>query len=285
MTASSERSAAESRLDQVCEQRPELRALAALIRQVLAVLFADPPRPVFASEDVVHAWSWSGTEGERALAAVPLEAHEEPLQRNWLQLGAIFQAEEPAAMGLSAATTARKVSASTLLRTLLQAGSAECLQSLQRANIPASLGFTWLRLASLPILSSIAPAWQERIRAVGWDHAFCPLCGNPPLLAEFRGLEQLRWLRCGWCAAEWSVDRIYCPSCRTRDHHHLRDVVTDGAEEGRRLNLCDACGTMIPALHTLMRLSPPALLVAEMETMDLRVIAERLERDRSSASA
>ena len=61
-----------------------------------------------------------------------------------------------------------------------------------------------------------------------WESGHCPTCGSWPLLGEFRGLDQSRFLRCGLCADSWEVPRLWCPFCDTRDHD-LLSLMNDAA--------------------------------------------------------
>src|SRR6266536_833752 len=61
---------------------------------------------------------------------------------------------------------------------------------------------------------AVLPLLQACARATGWEalpswwEGYCPVCGAWPALAEFRGLERKRWLRCGRCGSGIS------PPCR-----------------------------------------------------------------------
>jgi FdhE protein len=164
------------------------------------------------------------------------------------------------------------VQVTELLARVLSGSPDRCRDLLLDLRLDAALGFTVLRLSSLPMLAPIAQQLEIRLLRRRWDRGDCPTCGNGPLLAELRGLEQFRWLRCGWCASQWQCDRLVCPFCGNRDHGQLREVVVEGHEDACRLNICDACGESLPTVATLTRLSPPALLVAEMETLHLRLL-------------
>jgi FdhE protein len=94
-------------------------------------------------------------------------------------------------------------------------------------------------------------------------------------LAEWRGLEQFRWLRCGLCSAGWRADRMFCPFCETRDYRQLHELFAEGDEQKHRVSACDGCGGFLRGISTLAALSPPALLVAEVETLHLDVVARQ----------
>jgi FdhE protein len=123
-------------------------------------------------------------------------------------------------------------------------------------------GFTAVEAAVAPLRAGVA-----------WDRGHCPTCGRAPLLAEFRGLDQSRFLRCGLCAASWEVARQWCPACGTRDHDALGFLARDGEENRYRVATCDACQTGIKTLSTLSMLPPLMLLVADAATLHLDLAA------------
>ena len=104
--------------------------------------------------------------------------------------------------------------------------------------------------------------------------AIAPNCGGPPLLAETRGLEAKRYLRCGICAADWPFARLRCPACDTTDHRKLATRFAEGEGERYKLALCESCGYQIRVVATLEALSIPGLLVAELATSHLAYLAE-----------
>jgi FdhE protein len=131
---------------------------------------------------------------------------------------------------------------------------------------------TVLRLTLFPVLTGINDSLIP-LRTGRWDHGYCPTCGSWPLLGEFRGLEQTRFLRCGLCAAEWEFPRLRCPYCDTADHNQLGYFFVE-AEDGKfRAATCGVCKGYVKMISTLAALSPPRLLVADLETMHLDLAA------------
>jgi FdhE protein len=126
-----------------------------------------------------------------------------------------------------------------------------------------------------PIVSPLA-AELGRLRGnTTWEHGYCPNCGNWPLLGEQRGLEQLRYLRCGLCAGEWQIDRLVCPFCGTREAANLGYLHVEGADH-QRAATCDSCHSYVKVLASLGPLSPLDLIVEDLATLHLDMIA--LER-------
>lgn len=156
------------------------------------------------------------------------------------------------------------------------AGTADELRAEAAAqNLNGELLGTLVRFALFPALSALATQLAPLHGTARWEHGFCPSCGGPPLLAEQRGLEQLRFLRCGQCASEWQADRLWCPFCGTHDHKQLAYLHTE-SDEQRRAATCDNCHGYVKMLATLAPLTPAALLVEDLATLHLDMIA--LER-------
>jgi FdhE protein len=135
-----------------------------------------------------------------------------------------------------------------------------------RLGFDEALTRSVLRLALMPPLSSLTKWLASLGPAERWTRSNCPNCGGPPSLAESRGLEQRRYLRCGLCAAEWLGDRLRCPFCGEIDHRQLRYRFVEGEQDRRRLAVCDSCGGRLRVMATLAPISAPGLLVAELET-------------------
>ena len=130
-----------------------------------------------------------------------------------------------------------------------------------------------MRLATLPVLAKFAAALEPLCREVAWHHGMCPVCGSWPLLAEFRGLEQNRVLRCGLCAADWQFPRLRCPFCENNDHRELGFFHVEGEEGRHRAATCESCRGYVKTVSSLDRLSVPNLLVADLATLHLDLAA------------
>src|SRR6266566_3874365 len=76
------------------------------------------------------------------------------------------------------------------------------------------------QMAALPLLQTCGRALAAQVPSSWWE-GYCPVCGAWPTLAEFRGLERKRWLRCGRCATGWEVPWLRFPSCDEPPHTTL----------------------------------------------------------------
>ena len=134
-----------------------------------------------------------------------------------------------------------------------------------------------VRFTLFPTLVALNAALAALRMGLSWRRGYCPTCGSWPLLAEFRGLEQDRWLRCGLCASEWEFPRLACPFCDNHDHHTLEFVHVEGEEGRYRATTCGVCRGYVKTTATLAALSPLRLLVADAATLHLDLaMAERL---------
>jgi FdhE protein len=144
-------------------------------------------------------------------------------------------------------------------------------------GLDPGLTATVLRLTLFPVLARLNDALAPLREKARWEHGYCPTCGSWPLLGEFRGLEQSRFLRCGLCTAEWEFPRLHCPFCGTRDHHLLGYLHVEGEEARYRAATCDACRGYVKMVSTLAALSGPQLLVTELAVLHLDLAARARE--------
>jgi FdhE protein len=131
---------------------------------------------------------------------------------------------------------------------------------------------TIVNLAVWPLLQACGRGLQAQIPP-GWTHGYCPVCGAWPVLAELRGLERARCLRCGRCGADWQRPWLACVYCDERDHERLGSLVVSGRLEGRTVETCANCHGHLKSHTTLLALAPPELLVADLETVELDLAA------------
>jgi FdhE protein len=134
-------------------------------------------------------------------------------------------------------------------------------------------------LAALPLLRApgrAAAPLLEPAAGPTWDAGYCPVCAAWPALAEVRGLERQRWLRCGRCTAAWRFSFLRCPMCGTRDHRQLGYLAPRADRESRRAETCDGCHGYLKAVAVLAPLAPEALAAEDLDTVELDLAA--LER-------
>ena len=133
--------------------------------------------------------------------------------------------------------------------------------------------------ATLPVL---AYPWLERCgrrlnAADTTSEAWCPTCGAWAALAEARGLDGARRLRCLRCGGDWAAAWMRCPFCGTTDHDRLRALAAESSEQTRRADGCAACGAWVKTVTTLTASAVTQLRLLDVATVDLDVAA--LSRD------
>ena len=131
-------------------------------------------------------------------------------------------------------------------------------------------------LIAMPMLRACHTAWADRIPR-DWAHGYCPICGGWPALAESRGLEGNRYLRCGACGSGWRIQLLRCPFCREDDHDKLGSLVSARSLEQQRVDVCDGCRRYVKTITTLTPIRPHDVVQQDLATLALDVAA--LERD------
>ncbi len=118
-----------------------------------------------------------------------------------------------------------------------------------------------------------------------WEAGFCPVCAAWPLLAELRGLERQRWLRCGRCGAGWPFPHLCCPFCGNTDHRTLPYLAPEAAREARQAAACDRCFAYIKTFATLRPLAPDEVLIQDVTSLELDMAALEAEYGRPETRA
>jgi FdhE protein len=127
-------------------------------------------------------------------------------------------------------------------------------------------------LATFPLLQSCGRLLEDRIPR-SWMEGYCPICAAWPILAERRGLDRTRRLRCGRCGGEWQVQWLCCTYCGEREHERLGSLVPE--QRGERLNVetCSSCHGYVKSVATLQRIPPFELLLQDLESVELDLVA------------
>ena len=150
--------------------------------------------------------------------------------------------------------------------------SAVLERAARQAEIEPAAFETVLNLAVWPLLQACGRQLQTHIPS-GWSRGYCPVCGAWPVLAELRGLERTRCLRCGRCGGDWQRPWLACVYCSERDHERLGSLVIARRVEGRTVETCASCHGHLKSLATLQAVAPPDLLVSDLETVELDLAA------------
>lgn len=252
-------------LDRLARDRPELAGACRVVGRMLPALFGGGPTavPDFAPHREAIREGWS--RGLPAFRVVPPATDGGRLTERAVALCDVLEPENPSATAVRIAIRRGRLDPSAAARAAL---AGETAASPDLGLDPVLVGSV-LRLVLLPDLAAASAALAGTVGIAGWPGGACPHCGEPPCLAESRGLEQSRFARCLACASEWPTGRLRCATCGTADPSALRYEAVEG-EEGRcRVDVCDACGARLKVVATLGPLSAPGLLVAELATLHL----------------
>ena len=127
-------------------------------------------------------------------------------------------------------------------------------------------------LLPFPFLQACHRRWAPLV-ARSWGQGYCPVCGAWPALAEVRGIERSRHLRCGRCGGAWESHALRCPYCGMTDHHELVSLVPDSGRTNAVIDACRRCRGYLKALTTLQGSPPAGVLLDDLASADLDVAA------------
>lgn len=132
---------------------------------------------------------------------------------------------------------------------------------------------TVLHTATIPPFNACAEQLRKRV-AAHWPHGFCPVCGEWPVLAELIGLDRSRRLRCSRCGTGWSMPQLVCVFCQETDHAQLGSLVPGSGSQGHAIETCGTCRGYLKTIAVLTSGSHLDVLVADLETVALDVVAQ-----------
>ena len=244
---------------------PEWRPLLALIEATLW----EVERPKW--RDSVRSVPSPCAGPEPLLSRAVLVVASRPIERWVRRVLVTAAAVGPETPSLDAAT-ARRIDPGALLQAAV-ALDEEHLDGLSRAvgdthGILAALA----PLIAMPLLHACRRAWAASA-PVTWPHGYCPTCGAWPTLAEIRGLDSRRHLRCRRCGGDWVTEWLLCPFCGERDHAQLGSLVSTGRLKGDKIEVCDRCHGYIKTTMTFAPIPPEQVVLQDLATVVLDVAA------------
>lgn len=183
--------------------------------------------------------------GQPLFAGERLSIPPELFRQALADLGRVLPPEEPlrSALGrLLAGPLLAPANLPALLDDLQTDGQAGLNRLAEAAAVDAESAAFLLRTVLGPFFQRAAAPYQPLVRAAGWRHGICPICGAEPALARLAEPDGRRFLICGLCRTEWAFDRLGCPFCERdgRRSPSLRFFTVDG-DEARRVVCCDRC--------------------------------------------
>lgn len=254
-------------LERLGQQQPLLKGHARALHAAV-ILFAHPVREpawTLQADRITDKWS----AGVPQLRGENPSLDEQAFAQRWLSLCEVIDA----AVELARAVRNRTLLPAEMTAWILSGQTDAFHAHVEAKGLDAALAASILRWTLLPWLANLQTHLASALPTTPWPHGYCPICGSWPALGEFRGLEQVRFLRCGLCAASWEFPRLRCPFCATDDHRQLGYLHQEGQEGKERVATCDACRGYIKMVNTLTPLRPEQLLVMELATLPLDLVA------------
>ncbi len=186
--------------------------------------------------------------------------------------------------GWSTGLRGRRLDAVGLLHAAIVRDHAAVTRIATRAGIDAQALEVIAQLAVMPLLHACAEQWREHIPSA-WTHGYCPVCAAWPTLAELRGLERSRRLRCGRCATDWPLPVLECAYCGETNHDQLGTLTPEGESQTRRVEVCYTCKGYLKAFTTLRPMTLRTIAMTDLGSVDLDLIAQEREYARPSQYA
>jgi FdhE protein len=146
----------------------------------------------------------------------------------------------------------------------------------RKAGVQTELTATIGHLAASTLLLGMREHVPNMALPRPWIRGYCPICAGWPALAEIRGLERQRWLRCGRCATAWQLRHQQCVYCDNTDHQTLGYLAPEAERESWRAVTCEICRGYLKTFATVSPLSTAEMLARDMTSIELDLAA--LER-------
>jgi FdhE protein len=270
-----------AQLTRIAEQHPDLATLAALHAILLRTAFEDVPQVQTIEFDRTHA-ATKLAGGVPLLRGEALPLNAANLRERYLRLcDALTKQTGPnsdqqikdAAQALKIAVEKGSLDIHALAMEVLAGDPQLVTERVAQFDLDTGLATTLLRWTLLPILEQVAKQLEPVRQQVHWEKGYCPTCGAWPTLAEQRGMEQIRVMRCGLCASEWQLERVLCPFCGTRAHFDIAFLHAEGQEASRRVMTCERCHSYLKQVTTLAPIATALLPVTDLATLHLDLVA------------
>jgi FdhE protein len=260
-----------ARLAGLERQRPEWQAWLALLGEAERAL-DDAGWPT-AVDDAERGGTAGGASAEVPLLhGRALEVDTGRVQRLVRRLGATAAARNVTGAASLGRYQPSPDDAMRLLAAAVRQDLAEIRTLAAAAGIDPGALTSIAHLAAFPLLHSCGRLLEGRIPRF-WPHGYCPICAAWPILAERRGLDRTRRLRCGRCGGEWQVQWLCCIYCGERDHEHMGSLMPEERGEWLNLETCARCRGYIKSIATLQKIPAFELLLQDLETIELDLAA------------
>jgi FdhE protein len=262
---------ARRQIDSLLTSQPETAPWLGVLSAVLEEA-SEPIWDAVAASTTLQAEQAPGTP-LLAGARIPIDAQ---LADRWVRRVLALAAESgPEAVGLRAAANDGALDARAFLEAAVNADG-DRIEALARSlDIDPDALAAVAALAVMPLLQALrrrfGPAADPH-----WEEGWCPICGGWPHLAEQRGLERARRLRCARCGGDWVQPGIRCPYCGVVGHEARASLVSEQDGEARKVETCSACRGYLKSVATLRPWAGDEVALTDLATVDLDLVA--LER-------
>jgi len=257
-----------ARLKTCARQHPEWRSWLVLLQETLHGM--DDPMWT-----TLELRPWGGRPARAPLLdGMELSIEKSPVQ-TWMRRLSVIAEREIGDRAVWSAAALNGIDVFALLAATIQQDFTrlQALAAAARASRQALQALA--RLAATPLLHACRHRLADALPPV-WAQGYCPYCGAWAALAELRGLERTRHLRCGCCGAAWRTDWLRCSFCGEARHERLAFLVLEEGRKTHAVETCRTCQGYMKALTTLQGAPPPAVILDDMETVELDMVA--LER-------
>jgi len=182
----------------------------------------------------------------------------------------------PEAVSLVTAARAPRLDARALVQAALNTDSNGLASIATTLDVAPDALAVAADLVAMPLMQALRRRFGPAVDAQ-WSEGWCPVCGDWPLLAELRGLDRARRLRCGRCGGDWAQSGIRCLYCDAIGAAHRAALVSEGNNESRKVETCSQCRGYLKSVSTLRAWPGDEVCLADLATVDLDIVA--LERD------
>ena len=253
-----------TRIDELGRQRPEWRTWLTMLSEVSRAL--EDPRWQTPLPDATSADTPAGSE-----AGAPL-LHRRRLKIDGDAAQRLLRGLASAAAGSLRGYRPSAQDAVELMIAAVRQDSAGVRALAAAAAMDVGALSSLAHLATLPLLQSCGRLLESLLPRY-WPDGYCPVCAAWPVLAERRGIDRSRQLRCGRCAVEWEAQWLCCVYCGERDHQRLGSLVPEGGGEVLKVEICHSCGGYLKSVATLQRIPAIELLLRDLDTVELDLVA------------
>lgn len=253
--------------DRLVEAHPEWRAWLTLVAETLLSI-ADP------------AWDQIGLEtDDQRLASSPLLAGASVTLPHGLADAWVRDLFDQASLSgdlalapLGAIADDEELDAEALLETALRQDTAGLGVGAAALGVDADALAPIAQLATTPLLHACRRQRAAQMPS-DWAEGCCPVCGGWPTVAETRGLDRARRLRCGRCGGDWGMVAFRCAFCGNADHAGLGSLVSETEGETRKVETCGVCRGYLKNVTTLRAWAPDEVALADLATVELDLAA------------